>query len=179
MPGKETVRIEDFKGLRVAYLRDQGPTQYAAPSLKGKMRAVALQQKLHSPYTLYVSIVNDNPHANESGHVRVDAAVGVAADFQPAKESGLELREIPAGAYAVYRHVGSYKTLRDAWANFASLLHTQTDYRSRGPCTTGPRDPGDPGPDEAPSFEIYRNDPAHTPEDQLITDLYQPIKAAR
>lgn len=180
MSDNGTIRIEDFKGLRVAYLRDQGHSVNVSPPLMHKLRALAEKagsdgpHALHVPDALFLSIINDNPHATERGHVRVDSAVSVAARFQLAKGSELEMRDLSPGPHAVYRHVGSYKGLRDAWARMSSLK--MEGFRLRGPCTLGPRVPGDPGPEMAPSFEIYLKDPAHTPEADLITDLYQPVE---
>lgn len=170
MPDKQSVKIEDFKGLRVAYLRDDGPSHEVGPPLMRKLRKHAVQHKLHGPDATFLSIINDHPDAHEHQHARVDAAVTVPGEFQPSKESEFEVRELPAGPHAVYRHVGSYKNLREAWAHFASLP-IPPGYRLRGPSPTGPRNP-----DAAPSFEIHRNDPAHTPENELITDLYQPVE---
>jgi AraC family transcriptional regulator len=167
MSDKEKVRIEDFKGLRVAYVRDHGPAHEVAPPLMRKLRTIAVQHKLHGSDALFLSIINDHPGADARGHARVDAAVSVPADFRPAKESGLEVRELSAGKYAVYRHIGSRKKLRDAWAQMASL--PKPGYKLRGPL--------EEGSEGAPSFAIQRNDPAQTPEDELITDLYQPIEA--
>ena len=182
MPDAGTVRIEDFKGLRVAYLRDQGHSLNVTPPLMRKLRALAGQagsaiHALRGPHTVFLSIINDSPHGTQRGDVRVDAAVSVPADFQLTMKSDLALRDIPPGQHAVYRHVGSYKGLRDAWARMSSL--PMPGFKLRGPCAPGPRNLGDPGPEMAPSFEIYLNDPAHTPEAELITDLYQPVEAVR
>jgi len=162
MPTAQTITFEEFKGLRVAYLRDRGPAEQVSPPLMRKLRGVAVQHKLHGPDAIFLSIINDDPRSTEHGHVRVDAAVSVTADFLPPKESGFAVRELLGGPHAVYRHVGSKKSLRDAWANMISL--PMPGYRLRS---------------DAPSFEIHRNDPAHTPEGELITDLYQPVEPIR
>jgi len=180
MSDKGTVRIEDFEGLRVAYLRDQGHSHDISPRLMSKLRALVDQAGSHGPHALrrpdalFLAIINDSPHATDHGHVRVDAAVSVPADFQLPAGSELALRDLPPGTYAVYHHVGSLKGVGDAWAHMASLTPIQS-IRLRGPSILGPRYPNDPGPEKTPSFEIFRNDPTQTPEADLITELYQPV----
>jgi AraC family transcriptional regulator len=139
--------------------------------------ASAAQGFVEREGTAFLSIIRDNPQATESGQVRVDAAVSVNRDLQLAEAGELELGELNPGLHAVYRHVGSYKGLRDAWARMASL--PIEGVKLRGPCAVGPRNSGDLGPEAAPSFEIYLNDPASTPEEELVTELYQPVELLR
>jgi len=126
-----------------------------------KLRGLANQHNLQSPDTRFLTIVHDDPRSNQTGHARVHAGVSVETHFQPAAGSELAIHDVPPGPHAVYRHVGPYKALRDAWGHFASLP-IPAGYKLN---------------DKVPSFELYHNDPAHTAEDQLITDLYQPLEA--
>jgi len=137
-----------------------------------KLRTLVDQAGLRRPDTQFLCIYNDSPHATASGHMLVDAAITVPPDFQLPAGSELALRDLAPGPHAVYRHVGSLKGFGDAWAHMHSL--PRPGIRLRGPSRQGPRHPGDPAPE--PSFAILRNDPTHTPEAELIADLYQPVQ---
>jgi effector-binding domain-containing protein len=57
------------------------------------------------------------------------------------------------------RHTGSYRHLGNAW----SVAHQTVRHRKLKPHSCG-------------AFEIYRNDPAMTAENALVTDVYVPLK---
>ncbi len=182
---KKDVRIEEFKGLRVAYLRKQGHFHEVAPALMRQLREFAGRAGHHGSNAQYLSIVSDDPRTNPHGQVHVDACVTVTPDYRAPAGSELALRDIEPGLYAAYRHIGSYKGLRDAWARLSGLP-MPSNVHLIGPCVSAadlarlPKQPSSSKRDRlhAPSFEIYLNDPSRTPEAELATDLYQPIEGS-
>ena len=77
-------------------------------------------------------------------------------------ESVGELTEcrLPAGKALRVRHIGSYANLGNAWSGIYQYARCKK-------LKVAKRD----------SFEIYRNDPETTPEAELVTDVYLPLKA--
>ena len=67
---------------------------------------------------------------------------------------------IPAITCYVLRHVGRYQHLGNAWSTLYSM-HRNKEFK--------PKKGVDP-------FEIYVNDPSQTPDKELITDIYLPLK---
>ena len=74
--------------------------------------------------------------------------------------SGFSSGEIPATTCYVLRHVGRYQHLGNAWSTLYSM-HRNKEFK--------PKKGIDP-------FEFYENNPQTTPEKELITDIYFPIK---
>lgn len=93
------------------------------------------------------------------------SAACVELKGEPPADIGLvQPIEIAAGCYACYRHIGAYSTLEQAYRALYAPLYAQWLPASGYECA------------DAPSFEIYINDPLNTPKDQLITDIYVPLK---
>lgn len=98
-----------------------------------------------------------NEDADADGNIRVHACAGV--DASAADGDQFEIIDIPAGPVCWLTHQGAYEELGlayhalSAWAQERG--HEQRDALR----------------------EIYRNDPAHTPTDQLITEVLLPIRA--
>ncbi|MEZ6088371.1 MAG: GyrI-like domain-containing protein [Pirellulaceae bacterium] len=71
----------------------------------------------------------------------------------------LEHCHLPAGKALHVRHIGSYSNLGNAW----SAAYQYARYKKLKPS-------------RAKSFEIYRNNAAIVPKEDLITDVYIPLK---
>jgi effector-binding domain-containing protein/uncharacterized protein YndB with AHSA1/START domain len=73
--------------------------------------------------------------------------------------NGLNRCDLPAGSSLHLRHTGSYDHLGNAWSGaYAIARHKKLKLAKRD------------------SFEVYRNDPATTPESEWITDIYIPVR---
>jgi effector-binding domain-containing protein len=73
--------------------------------------------------------------------------------------NGLTRYNLPAGPALHVRHIGSYHHLGNAWSGaYAIARHQKLKLAKRE------------------SFEVYRNDPAKTPESEWITDIYIPVR---
>ena len=152
------VHTETIDAIRVTYFRGVGPYQQSLPPTWAKMRAYAAARGLFTPSALVLTIAHDNPRTTPPEQIRGDACVSVGDDFEPDGEAAVQT--IPAGLYAVARYVGPYAGLAAAWGSFACTWSREHGY----------------GPRSAPSFEVYRTNPATTPADQNVTDLYEPIQ---
>lgn len=73
---------------------------------------------------------------------------------------GIECQTLPAGRWAVFRHVGPYSTLWQTW------VAIYRDWVPRAPLALR---------DAAP-FELYVNDASKEPPEKLITDIHVPVQ---
>lgn len=69
------------------------------------------------------------------------------------------INEIPTGKMLKITHKGSYKYLGNAWSMGMMVVRGQKMKQTGYP------------------FEYYHNNPDETPEDELVTDIYFPVKA--
>ena len=73
---------------------------------------------------------------------------------------GFVAGEIPSTRCYVLRHIGRYQHLGNAWSTLYTM-HRNKEFK--------PKKGVHP-------FEIYENNPQTTPEKELITDVYFPVK---
>ncbi|MEE2936523.1 MAG: GyrI-like domain-containing protein [Planctomycetota bacterium] len=76
--------------------------------------------------------------------------------------SGLQCIQIPAGKFLRVRHTSSYDNLGNAWSGIYQ-------YARARKLKIAKRD----------GFEIYRNHPKETPLNELVTDVYVPLKSSK
>lgn len=160
------VRIETLPKIRIASVRQTGPYMESAERAWGMLCGWAGPKGLFTPKTLMIGISHDDPQATPPEEIRYDAAIALVSDVS--LESPLELTveppvvlgSLPGGEYAIFTHQGPYTGLEETYKIIMSqwVPTCQREFR------------------DTPWFEIYRNDPATTPPDQLLTDIHIPLK---
>lgn len=132
----------------------QTANMVAFNQLMGFLSSHQLSDKVRQVIALY-------PDEAEIGKdVRFEAGVIFVEGVRPAATDGLAYQTLPAGRWAVFRHVGPYDTLWQTW---------QTVFRDWLP-TSGHE------LREAIPFEDYVDDPSQVAPEKLRTDIYIPIK---
>jgi AraC family transcriptional regulator len=156
--GVETmdVDIKDMQELRVATVRHLGPYHRISTAFS-RLGEIAEASGLLEPRPTMIAIYHDDPEVTAEADLRADAAITVSPEA--ALPAGLSEMRIPGGRYACTRHVGPYEELGDAWARLMGQWLPQSGHRLG----------------EGVSYEIYRNTPADTPNDELHTELYIPL----
>jgi len=150
------IEIEQLPALRVGAVRHVGPYTQVGKAFE-RLGALAGPAGLFQmPDAVMLGIYHDDPQTTPNEQLRADAAVVVKEGTR--LPDGLTERVIPAGRYARATHVGAYDGLPRAWAEFGASLGS-------GGYSVG----------SGPGLEIYRNDMARTPQDELRTDLYMPL----
>ncbi len=87
---------------------------------------------------------------------QVDYVSGITT---PEPVDGLDETILPPGDYMHVRHIGSYKHLGNAWYSvYQNVMHQKRKVA------------------KSASFEIYANDPKETSSEELITDIYLPVR---
>lgn len=98
-----------------------------------------------------------NEEADADGNIRVHACAGIGS--AQAGDDRFEVLDIPGGPVCWLTHHGAYEELGLAY-HALSAWSQERGHEQRDALR-----------------EIYRNDPAHTPTDQLITEVLLPIRA--
>ncbi|PIE08332.1 MAG: AraC family transcriptional regulator [Rhodobacterales bacterium] len=155
-PDPAPVSIREMDSRRLAALEHVGPyseTGEVLTELGTLLAARGLMQKAGAMVCLY----HDDPDNVPAEKLRMHAGYEL-----PEGEVAPPLEEIvlPAGRYAVMRHTGPYSSLHLAYRAFFGVWLPQSGV-----------EPGD-----SPCFETYLNDPADTPPDQLVTEIWMPLK---
>lgn len=106
-----------------------------------------------------IAMAPDCPRGPDDPDQRFIAGYVIEGEM-PALADGLHCETLPAGRWAVFRHVGPYTTLWQAWTSVYRdwIPHSGCTLRDAMPC------------------EHYVNDPREVAPEQLITDLYIPIE---
>lgn len=149
--------VQNIPAMRLAAMRHVGPYDQIGPTF-GRLWAWVGRHQV--PAQGSVAIYHDNPEITPAAELRSDAGVVLPAGYEPPGDE-VQVVEVPAGSYAVYRHEGPYDQLGSAWTRFMGEWLPGSDYEiTDGVC-----------------FELYVSDPSTTPPDRLITDLYEPVRA--
>lgn len=154
------ITIETRQEETIYGIRSIGPYEDIGP-LFARLWEWAISSGL-APYARYgIGIYHDDPLSTVPEKCRADACIQFSQPLssEPADPS-IQTIKLAGGRYARYRHTGPYTTLQQAYSTFYGQWLPGSGYE----CA------------DLPPFEIYINNPYDTPEHELITDIYLPIK---
>jgi len=151
------VAIEHRNPIRVAFMRHVGPYDEVGET-RDRLMPLLGKEGLLGGDTHFIGICHDDPDVTPKDKIRYDACVSVDKSFQPWGEIGVQT--IWGGDYAVTTHFGSYNGLGETYTR----LLGQWAPRSGRELGTNP------------CFEIYLNDPQSTEPEDLLTDIYAPLR---
>ncbi len=152
------VEIKQLPALRVAAVRHIGPYHEIGKAFD-RLGQIAGPAGLITPRaTEMVALYHDDPQSTPAEQLTSDA--GLTVPEGAALPEGLTEQRVPAGTYASTVYVGSYSRLPDAWTRFMGEWLPASGRRINN---------------DAPSYEVYHNDPTNTPEDQLRTEIRIPV----
>lgn len=151
------VEIKRIKPLRVAFMRHVGPYKQVGATWDKLLPILGIEGLLGGN-PMFIGICHDDPEVTVPARLRYDACVTVDQEFQGEGDIGIQV--IAGGDYAVTTHQGSYERLGDS---YAALLGQWL-----------PRSGRELG--NAPCFEVYLNSPENTAPEDLLTDLYAPLR---
>jgi len=152
------VRIETLPDRAILRVRETGPYMESAERAWNALCAWAGPKNLLGPQTLFIGIGHDDPSVTAPEKIRFDAAITVDKPIAP--EAPVVADTLPGGDYAIVTHKGPYNQLEDTYKRIMGQWLPQSGREFR--CT--------------PTFEVYRNDPASTPPEELLTDVHIPLK---
>jgi AraC family transcriptional regulator len=153
------VRIENVQPMRVAFVRHVGPYDQVGRTWQ-KLCTWAGMRGLFGPNTQLFGISHDDPDVTPPDKLRYDACIVVSDAVQPEGEVGVQ--EVAGGRYAVAMHRGPYSKFGET---YAALLGQWLPARGHEPVSS-------------PCLEFYRNNPNTTAPEDLLTDIYVPLRAS-
>ncbi|HOD67056.1 MAG TPA: GyrI-like domain-containing protein [candidate division Zixibacteria bacterium] len=150
--------MQRLNPIRVAYMRHIGPYHEVGPTFT-RLCQWAGERGLSRSGLRLIGASWDNPAVVPAALLRYDACIEVEEDFHPVDE--IPVQTFPGGEYAVYRHVGPYSGLAEAFRRLLYEWLPSSGRHSRG----------------GACLEIYApQDHAVTPPAELITDLLIPVR---
>lgn len=150
------IRIETIAPKTVAYLRHRGPYDTCGETWAKLMPLLGERGYLGQADIL--GLCHDDPESTPPEEVCYDACVEVKDGFEPFEN--LDLQTIAGGTFAVTTHQGPYNTIGTTYAALFGRWLPQSGLELR----------------DHPPFEIYLNDPEGTEPEELLTDIYMPLK---
>ncbi|MBK6355695.1 MAG: AraC family transcriptional regulator [Betaproteobacteria bacterium] len=159
---KQTVQVEivDFKTTRVAVMEHRGPTERVNDSVGQFIdwrQASGLSPKNSSRS---FGIVYDNPDTCEPADFRFDIC-GEVHDEVPANPQSVITKYIPGGRCARVRHNGSHTRIGESIYPLYRNWLPESGEELR----------------DFPLYFHYLNLMPETPEHELVTDIYLPLKS--
>lgn len=159
---KQTVQVEivDFKSIRIAVMEHRGPTERVNDSV-GQFIAWRKESGL-SPKEISRSfgIAYDNPDTTEPAEFRFDIC-GEVTDEVPLNRQGVITKSIPGGRCARVRHYGSHVRIGESIYPLYRNWLPESGEELR----------------DFPLYFHYLNLMPETPEHELETDIYLPLKS--
>jgi len=151
------VEIKEIKALRVAFMRHVGPYSQVGATWDKLLPILGKDGRLGGN-PMFIGICHDDPEVTAPARLRYDACVTVDRDFRGEGDAGTQT--VAGGEYAVTTHQGPYNKVGDT---YAALLGQWLPRSGRELLNT-------------PCFEVYLNSPENTAPEDLLTDIYAPLR---
>ncbi len=152
------VRIENFKPVRVAFMRHHGPYETCHETWVKFERWNQEHAQGMPAKPLVIGVSYDDPETTPPEQIRYDCCIQVDEDFQA--DEYVKVQKLAGGEFAVFTLKGPFSGIANAFKRmFAEWFPASGREYRMDPC-----------------WEIYHNNPDNTPEDELLTDLCVPLK---
>lgn len=151
------VEIVQRPELRLASVRHVGSYMRIGEAFQ-RLNDLVTKAGLSNSDTKLVGIYHDDPSTTPEDKLRSDAAITIPAKTK--LPHGLTELTIPAGRYTHTTHFGPYEGLPEAWGYLRNEWLPKSGEK----------------PGKGMSYEVYRNTPMNAKPDELVTDLYLPLK---
>jgi len=155
--GTMDVRIQELKPMRVAFLRHVGPYGEVGATWDRLLTLLGKDGYLGGG-TMMLGICHDDPESTPPAKIRYDACVTVGDDFQPTGD--IQVQTVAGGAYAMTTHTGPYNSLGRTYGELLGQWLPRSGRELR----------------DVPCFEVYLNDPQSAAPEDLLTDIYAPLR---
>lgn len=154
------VEIRELPATRVLAMRKLGPYP-EVPRVWDELWLWMHQRALTDRIVGCIGVPYDDPDQVPAESIRYDACFALAPGPEPdLPDDEVRWLDIAGGRHAVYRHVGPYTQIGEAFSRFYELWLPQSGLTLRA----------------APPLEIYLNSPDTTTPDRLVTELLLPVE---
>lgn len=106
----------------------------------------------------HLCIYHDDPKVTDSDKLRADVCLTMDAKIEPKGEIGV--KEIEGGTYAAFLYTGPYDQLNAVYDTIYGKYIYEMNHQLAS----------------RPGFEVYLNDPESTKPEDLMTEIYVPIR---
>lgn len=151
------VTIKEVEDMFVAYVSHQGAYKDCGHAWDTLCTALAPEGLLGGDAKM-IGVSYDDPDVVAQEHLRYEACISIDEVFATTDDIGF--KTIEGGRYAVTTHIGPYERLNETYQKLFGQWLSQSEHESA----------------DKPCIEIYLNDPESTEPDELITDIYLPLK---
>lgn len=151
------VTIKEVDDMFVAYVSHQGAYQDCGGAWDTLCTALAPEGLLGGDAKM-IGVSYDDPDVIAQELLRYEACISVDEVFSTTDDIGF--KTITGGRYAVTTHIGPYEKLNETYQKLFGQWLSQSEHESA----------------DKPCIEIYLNDPESTDPEELITDIYLPLK---
>jgi len=149
--------VKTIAAMRLAAVKHSGPYNLIGPAFHQLGNIAGSAGLFARPEAKMLGIYKDDPETTPPEQLR--SAAGVVVAEETPIPPGLVEERVPGGRFACFVHHGSYETLPDTWTRIKQELIASGHRRRPGT-----------------SCEIYLNNPAHVPTEQLQTEICIPIE---
>ena len=125
-----------------------------------RLETIAANNGLSKETSAMALYTKMNVKAAESNYIAALNTDGTVIDPALLSKEQLTSGSIEAGRALKVTHTGSYNHLGNAWSTGMMNMRSQKLKKSK----------------TQPPFELYINDPKNTPDDQLVTEIYFPLR---
>jgi len=155
-----SLRICKISSKHVLYIRIMD--EYGSPEVYSnawrKLYTYSVLNNLFNESSESLGISFDDPSVTDSGKCRFYACISIK---EPVKPSGVfGYKNIDGGLYAIFTQKGSYQGLHDLYKNIWFNWLPSSNYKMR----------------RGVFFEKYLNNPSTVKEEDILTEIYIPIK---
>ncbi len=151
------VEIVTMEAMDVVFVRHIGPYDMCGAAWE-KLCQWAAPKGLMQPGVTFLGLSYDDPQVTPPEKLRYEACIEVIPPVEV--EAPVGLKHIKAGRYAMGTHLGPYDRLAETYAMLCGQWIPQNGHEI----------------DDRACAEIYRNNPEDTQPEDLITDIYIPLK---
>lgn len=151
------VQVKQLKPMRVAYIRHLGPYEECG-KVWDKLFDWAADKGIYPKSTFWIGASYDDPENTPPEKLRYDACVIVSNEI--GADDTVQIQELPGGRFASTVHKGAYRNMGQTFRTMfqEGLPKAGLNWR-KGPC-----------------LEFYTGEYDDRPEEDLITELYVPVK---
>lgn len=155
------VEIKTRPAEHIAYVRHVGPYIGAKDAWQSLMKWGWKKMIFGKPEIF--GLAYDDPQVTDESKLRYEACMVIKPGTKV--KAPVETRDYPGGTYAVYTHKGPYEDFAQAYADLVGRIES-------GPINGTQYCFADP-----PALEKYLNDPRKTKPEDLVSEIWMPVKA--
>ncbi len=151
------VEIVEMEDMDVVFVRHIGPYNMCGAAWE-TLCQWAGPEGLLQPGAKMLGLSFDDPQVTPPEKLRYDACIEILQSIEV--EAPVDTKNVKGGRYAMSTHFGPYDTLSETYAQLCGQWVPQNGHEiaDRG------------------CIEIYQNNPEDTEPEDLITDIYIPLK---